>query len=202
MSDLTLFDLFFFGVLVIFALLGLKRGFVTEILGLFAWVGGIIAVNLYFDTGVEFALRFVDSVTAASVISVIAIFLVAFGLLSAVAKALGGRVKNSVIGPLDRLLGLGFGAVKGLLLAVLTWMLLTLVIDVVPGERPDWLADARSGPVLALFAAEVEEFVEARRERSETPDAVDGEAPEEEGYDEEERDALDMLFEEAERLNL
>ena len=43
MDDLTAFDIFFFGSLGVFALLGLVRGFVTEILGLMAWVGGIVA---------------------------------------------------------------------------------------------------------------------------------------------------------------
>lgn len=192
MADLTAFDIFFFAAIGLFALLGLKRGFVTEILGLLAWVGGIIAVNLYFDTGVELASRFIDSTVAASVLSVIALFLLTYFLLSLVAKALGGRVKNSVIGPLDRLLGLGFGAVKGLLLAVLAWMLLTLVFDLAPGDRPDWLADARSGPVLALFAAEVETFVEERRAQS----------AEDSGYEQEERDALDALFEEAQETDI
>lgn len=192
MSDLTAFDIFFFAAIGLFGLLGLKRGFVTEILGLFAWVGGIIAVNLYFDTGVELASRFIDSALAASVLSVIALFLVTYFVLSLIAKALGGRVKNSVIGPLDRLLGLGFGAVKGLLLAVLTWMLLTLIFDLTTGDRPDWLADARSGPVLALFAAEVETFVEERR----------ADSAEDIGYEQDERDALDALFEEAQETGI
>ncbi|MEE4350622.1 MAG: CvpA family protein [Pacificimonas sp.] len=192
MTDLTAFDYVFFFLLGLFALLGLKRGFVTEILGLLAWVGGIIAVNLYFDQALAIISGFIDNATAASVVTVLVLFFVTFGLLKAVAAALGSRVKNSVIGPLDRLLGLGFGAVKGLLLAVLSWMLLTLIFDVVPADRPVWLADARSGPVLALFAEEVEEFVERRR-------AISAEA---EGYEENERDALDALLDQAESVEL
>ena len=184
MSDLTAFDIFFFAAVGLFALAGLKRGFVTEILGLLAWVGGIVAVNMSFDQGRDLALDFLGSPITAALLSVLVLFFGTFVILRVVARALGGRVRKSVVGPLDRLLGLGFGAVKGLLLAVLVWMLASLVFDIAPGARPDWLAEARSGPLLATFAGEVQDFVASRREAR----------AEETGYTEEERDALDALF--------
>ena len=193
MSDLTAFDIFFFAVIGILALLGLKRGFVSEILGLMAWVGGIVAVNLFFEDARRFALGFLDSETAAAVLAVIVLFFAAFLVLRGVASALGGRVKKSVIGPLDRLLGFGFGAVKGLLAVTLAWMLLILIFGFMPGGRPDWLADARSGPVVSMFAVEVRDFV---AEQS----TVFDEEPQETGYDAGERDALDDLFEDAQGM--
>ena len=184
MTDLTAFDIFFFGCLGIFALLGLVRGFVTEILGLMAWVGGIVAVNLFFDRGREAALGLTDSETGAAILSVLALFFGAFIVGKLLARAIGGRVRNSIVGPIDRVLGLGFGAVKGLLLATLVWMLATLIFDMVPGARPDWLAAARSGPLIGTVAHEVRTFVADQRAVGE----------EEAGYDREERSAMDALF--------
>jgi|TARA_R100000501_G_scaffold4652_1_gene9915 membrane protein required for colicin V production len=190
MSDLTAFDIFFFAVLAIFAVLGIMRGFVTEILGLLAWVAGVVAVNLFFDRGRELALGFVDDPTTAAVISVIVIFIGAFAIMRLIAKILGTRVRNSVIGPIDRVLGFGFGAMKGLLLATFAWMLLELAFDMVPGdERPEWLAQARSGPLLGVLGHEVQDFVATRRESAAIEDA--------EGYSDQERDALDALLEAA-----
>lgn len=187
MENLTAFDIFFFAVIGILALLGLKRGFVGEVLGLFAWVGGIVAVNIFFDRGESVtADLFGDGVTA-SVAAVIGIFLVVFFALKLVSSMISRRVKQSVIGPLDRILGLGFGAVKGLLLATLAWMLLTLVFDMAPGPRPEWLAQARSASVVQMFAGQVREFVEDRRERGNA----------ETGYQEEQRGDMDALVEEA-----
>ncbi|MGB3723483.1 MAG: CvpA family protein, partial [Pacificimonas sp.] len=140
-----------------------------------------------FDQGRDVALGLVDSPTTAAVFAVIVIFLVTFAAGKLLAAALGSRVKNSIIGPLDRVLGFGFGALKGLLLAVLAWMLLTLVFDVVPGDDPEWLDASRSGPLLDILGHEVSDFVASRRE-----DSAIGES---DGYSEDERDAMDALFE-------
>ena len=184
MENLTAFDIFFFAAVGILALLGLRRGFVGEVLGLFAWVGGIVAVNIFFAEGEAFAAGlFGDGVTA-SVATVLGVFLVTFAILRLVGNMIAHRVKQSVIGPIDRVLGFGFGAVKGLLVATLAWMLLTLVFDLAPGQRPDWLVRARSGPVVQMFAGEVRQFVEERR----------AERARETGYDEEQRDDMDALF--------
>lgn len=188
MSDLTAFDIYFFAAVGLFAVLGFLRGFVSEILAILAWVGGIIAVNMFFDQGREIALDYVDGETTAAVLSVAVLFGGVFIVGKLLARILGGRVKNSIVGPLDRVLGLGFGALKGLLLATLTWMLLQLFFDVAPADRPDWLADARSGPLLGVLSHEVEEFVDERRDRR----AEGGDVPQ--GYTDAEREALDSLL--------
>ncbi|MGB7404796.1 MAG: CvpA family protein [Pacificimonas sp.] len=185
MSDLTAFDIGFLGAIGLFAILGLARGFVVEVLSLLAWVAGIFAVNVYFDEGRELALGFVDSPVTAATMSVIGLFLAAFIVVRLFSRLIGSRVKDSIIGPIDRVLGLGFGAAKGLMLAVLAWMLLTLAFDVLPGDRPEWLADARAAPLLSALAHEVQDFVAERRER----EAIDAAA----GYSDEQRDALDAL---------
>ncbi|MBV7255532.1 CvpA family protein [Pacificimonas sp. WHA3] len=193
MSDLTAFDIYFFAAIGLLAILGFMRGFVSEILSILAWVAGIIAVNMFFDQGREKALDYVDSETTAAVLSVAVLFGGVFILGKLLAKALGGRVKNSIVGPLDRVLGFGFGAVKGLLLTTLTWMLLQLLYDVVPADRPEWFADSRSGPLLGVLSHEVQDFVEDRREMRAEEDAARNAAPE--GYTDEERGALEALLE-------
>src|SRR3546814_6731501 len=65
--------------------------------------------------------------------------------------ALGRRTRNSIVGPVDRALGFGFGALKGLILASLLFLLAVLVLDTTgggPTERPDWLTQSRSYPLL------------------------------------------------------
>ncbi|MEO0500539.1 MAG: CvpA family protein [Pseudomonadota bacterium] len=189
MDDLTAFDILFFAAIGLFGILGFARGFVSEVLALFAWVAAIVAVNLFFDEGREMALDFVSDETTAAVLSVLALFVGTFFIGRLLARALGGRVRNSVIGPIDRILGLGFGAAKGLLLAALAWMLLTLTFDIVPGERPAWLADARAGPLLSVLAHEVSDFVADRREDRAIREAA--------GYTDEERGAFDDLLDRA-----
>src|SRR3546814_20142379 len=45
-----------------------------------------------------------------------------------VANALGRRTRNSIVGPVDRALGFGFGALTGLILASLLFLLAVLVL--------------------------------------------------------------------------
>lgn len=189
MSDLTTFDLLVLAAVGLFAALGLMRGFVTEILTLLSWVAGFIAVNLFFDEGRAAAETVVGDGAAAAIFAVLGLFFGVFLIGKLLSRLIGGRVKNSVIGPVDRVLGMGFGAVKGLLLSALVWAVLSLAFDVAVSreDRPLWLADSKAAPVLGLVVAEVEDFIEARRQ---------GRA-EEEGYDRRDRDALDALFENA-----
>ena len=64
-------------------------------------------------------------------------------------------------GPIDRLLGLGFGAAKGVLAAALIFLMTNLVFDTIdPGEpSPDWLAKARTAPTLAMISKTLVDFV-------------------------------------------
>ena len=78
----------------------------------------------------------------------------------------GKGVRTSIIGPVDRALGFGFGALKGLILASLLYLLLVLVTDTFgggPRERPDWVTQARTYPLLNATSGSIAEFVERRR---------------------------------------
>src|SRR3546814_15583650 len=86
-----------------------------------------------------------------------------------VANALGRRTRNSIVGPVDRALGFGFGALKGLILASLLFLLAVLVLDTTgggPTERPDWPPQSRSYPLLHATSASIADLVDRRRHRS------------------------------------
>jgi len=82
------------------------------------------------------------------------------------ARAMGRRTKQSILGPLDRAMGFGFGALKGLILASLAFLLLVLVYDTIDGgpkQRPTWLTKSRTYPLLNATSAFVADFVAKRR---------------------------------------
>jgi membrane protein required for colicin V production len=81
-------------------------------------------------------------------------------------RNVGRRVRSSVVGPVDRLLGAGFGALKGLIGATLLYLLVSLVYDTIWGraaERPEWIAQARTYPLLQSSGDTIVDLVEARR---------------------------------------
>ncbi|MDB5706749.1 MAG: colicin production protein [Sphingomonas bacterium] len=148
------------------AVLGLLRGFVTEILSLFAWVAIVFALKL-FHTPLAHALSgSVGTVTGAAVLSFAIITGITWFAGRAVANALGSRTRDSILGPVDRALGFGFGALKGLILASLGFLLVVLMTDTVrggPTHRPEWLTTARTYPLLNATSASIADFVDRRR---------------------------------------
>ena len=155
------------------AVLGGLRGFTSEVLSLAAWIAVIFALKLLHDPATQLLEEPVGTHAGAAVLS--------FGLIAVVvlvggkilANAIGGSAKRSVLGPIDRLLGFGFGAVKGLIAATLAFLLFNLGYDTLYGtraDRPDWLATSRTYPLLNASGRAIVDFVAARRRLQATED--------------------------------
>jgi membrane protein required for colicin V production len=208
MNALTAFDIVVSLIVVLAALAGLARGFVGEIVSLLAWVAGIVAVRFFYTPVKAIAERYTGTESGSAILALVVIFLVAFILVRVVGGKLSAGTKASIIGPIDRVLGLGFGAVKGVLGAALLFLLINLTFDTIdPGEpSPDWIASARTAPTLAMVSKALVDFVEERRRVS--PDSAENADPHNglgippaqgEGYDRQERSALDKLLDEQEK---
>jgi len=133
---------------------GLLRGFTQEALSLAGWIGAIVVVRLFHQDLTMWLGPRVGGDAAGAIVGFLLLF---FGTVLAarlIAGAAGGLAKRSVLGPMDRVLGLGFGAVKGVILASVLFLLAefgTGMFD--PGRQsPAWLIQSRSAPVLRLAA--------------------------------------------------
>lgn len=156
------------------AILGLLRGFVQETLSLIAWVLGIFAIRLFHASVADLLTAFVGSESGAAILAFILVFGVTFGLGKLLAHAIGKRTRQSILGPVDRVLGGGFGAVKGLIGATLAFLAFSLIYDTFYGSgarRPDWLSDARTFPLLNASGEAISEWVADRQ--AQPPVAVD-----------------------------
>jgi membrane protein required for colicin V production len=106
---------------------------------------------------------------AAAVLAFAILFLPSFLGVKLVARSLGGRTRrHAVLGPVDRVLGGGFGALKGLLGATLFFLLANLATDMVYGpqaDRPEWMTKSRTYPLLQASGRSIVDWVEARRPR-------------------------------------
>ncbi|MBA2771031.1 MAG: CvpA family protein [Pseudomonadota bacterium] len=159
-------DIFVILVLVGGAAVGFVRGFVYEFLSLLAWVAGIAAIKL-FHTQLSGGLTSVVGGTAsAAVLAFALLFVPTFVLVKLLARSVGKRTRRSLVGPVDRVLGGGFGLVKGLLAATLFFLFANLSTDLVYGpqaERPSWMTNSRTYPLLNASGRAIVDWVEARR---------------------------------------
>ncbi|MEI9852678.1 MAG: CvpA family protein [Sphingomonas sp.] len=148
------------------AVFGVMRGFVTEALSLLAFVLIVIALKLFHSPLSEALAGPVGTTQGAAVLAfVILVGVTYFGGRMA-ARAIGSRARSGFLGPIDRALGLGFGALKGLILASLGFLLLMLVIDTVsggPSRRPEWVTGSITYPLLNWTSAGIADFVDRRR---------------------------------------
>lgn len=159
-------------------LLGGLRGFVAEMIALASWVVAIAALKIL-HTPLTGALETtVGTWAGAAVLAFALIFGIVFITGKLLAWKLGGAAKKSVIGPVDRVLGAGFGALKGLIVATLLYLAANLVYDIWSGRasvRPAWMTDSRTYPLLNASGRAIVDFVEWRRgpaPAAETEDAA------------------------------
>jgi membrane protein required for colicin V production len=166
----TALDVFVFLLLIGGGAIGVVRGFVHEVISLFAWIVGVAMLKLFHGqlwTGIENSFHV--SSAAAAVLAFAILFVPSFLIVKLVARSLGGKTRrHAVLGPVDRVLGGGFGALKGLLGATLFFLLANLATDMVYGpqaDRPQWMTKSRTYPLLNASGRSIVDWVEARRHR-------------------------------------
>jgi membrane protein required for colicin V production len=150
------------------ALIGFVRGFVHEVLSLLAWIVALAMLKLFHTQLTAGLTDFVGTQAGAAVLAFALLFLPTFVLVKLLARSLGGKTRRSLLGPIDRVLGGGFGMLKGLIGATLFFLLANLATDLIYGpqaERPAWMTQSRTYPLLNASSRAVVDWVETRRLR-------------------------------------
>jgi membrane protein required for colicin V production len=151
---------------------GLSNGFVSEALSLIAWILAIAAVKLFHTPIAELLTIPVGTEAGASVLAFAIVFGLTFMIGRAVAGRLGKMSKASALGSFDRILGAGFGALKGLIGASLIFLFASLLYDTVYGgksQRPEWMTASKTYPLLNATSGALVSLVEERRKNGGAP---------------------------------
>jgi membrane protein required for colicin V production len=139
--SLTLFDIIVIVVVLVSALLAMVRGFVREVLSVASWVIAAVAAYYVYPAlkDVIYPSPITDE-TLATIIAIGVIFIIVLIIATYITMRIADYVIDSRVGAIDRILGLLFGAARGLLLLVIAF---TLFIWLVP-EQPTWISGAQS----------------------------------------------------------
>ncbi|HYD12129.1 MAG TPA: CvpA family protein [Allosphingosinicella sp.] len=142
---------------------GWLRGFVAEVLSLFAWFLAILALRVLHPPLSDALEGPIGTVSGAAVLAFIIIFGLVFVGGKFASRRVGGRVRNSIVGPLDRVLGAAFGALKGLIGVTILFMILNIVYSFSfmggAGGRPEWMTNAATYGLLKATSGTVSGFV-------------------------------------------
>lgn len=172
---MTGFDFIVLGIVAIAAVGGFMRGFVQEVFSLAAWVLAAFAIR-YLHTPLTAALAgYMGYGVSTAILAFALLLLIPYAAMKVIANNLGSAARNSPLGPIDRVLGFGFGGLKGVVVVVIAFSLLVLGYDTVwgLGGRPTWITTARSYDLVDGGSRSLVEIIAERRAqvRAEQPAA-------------------------------
>lgn len=141
-------DLVVLAVVVLSGLVAFMRGFVREFLGIGAWLVAAFVASPYgaFPYVQPWMRQQFTDPTTADIVAMAGVFLIILIILSMLARGISDAVQYSVLGGLDRTLGLVFGLARGALLLIVAYILAGHVIAV--DQWPPPVLAARSLPTI------------------------------------------------------
>lgn len=164
---MTGFDIIVLLIVGVGAVGGFMRGFVQEVLSIAAWILAIFAIH-YLHTDMTVAiLDFMGSPITASIFAFALLLLIPYAAMKLIARIAGRSARQSILGPVDRVLGFAFGALKGVIIVVIGFSLLVLGYDSIwgPTGRPVWIAEARTYQLVDSGSRAMVQLIEERRSR-------------------------------------
>src|SRR4051794_40567281 len=120
---MTWVDLAVFGFLLISGLLAFVRGLVREILGIGAWIGSLAPAFFALPTMRDIVRGWIPTPEWVDPVSFIVVFIVSLIVLMLIARAIGGVVRRSALGGVDRTLGLLFGIARGAAVVIVAYII-------------------------------------------------------------------------------
>lgn len=164
---MTGFDIIVLVVVGVAAIGGFMRGLVQEVLSLAAWILAIFAIRFLHTDMTEFLSQYIGTPSGAAMLAFAILLLIPYVAMKLIAGRMGVASRNSAIGPFDRVLGFGFGTVKGVIVVVIAFSLVVLGYDTAwgPKGRPDWIKEARTYPSVNAASEAMVQLIKMRRAR-------------------------------------
>ena len=137
------------GIIALSALFSILRGFVKEVLSLLGWVSAFFIAKIYYVSGAEWLTGSIESDMARHVVAWILLFLLTLIGFAILNKLIAQVISQSGLSAIDRILGMVFGALRGVLVITLVVVLMRQFTAV---ETESWWASSTVLPHIALLA--------------------------------------------------
>ncbi|MBO6608340.1 CvpA family protein [Altererythrobacter sp.] len=161
------FDIIVLIIVGVAAVGGFLRGLVQEVLSLAAWALAAAAIYYLHTPLTEALYEYLDVEPATSILAFALLLLIPYAAMKVIANNVGEASRNSILGPIDRVLGFGFGVIKGALIMVFAFSVIALGFDSMWGYkgRPVWITTARTYPVIDSASSDLVNIIAERREK-------------------------------------
>jgi len=121
-NNINLLDIILFIGIFVSLIIGYTRGFIKEILSIINWLlAAWIAFNYYSDLK-TITINFIKSNIIADAIAFGILFLLSIITLTILSNFISKNIKNSLLAPLDRIIGMIFGIIRAILLIIVLFI--------------------------------------------------------------------------------
>jgi membrane protein required for colicin V production len=160
-------DIIILVIVAVAAIGGFLRGLVQEVLSLASWIFAALAVHFLHPALTPAISNFLNSERLTPVFAFVLLLLIPYAAMKLIAANVSEASDGAILGPIDRVLGFGFGAVKGALIAVFAFSVLVLGFDDGWGYkgRPTWITTARTYSAADAFSRDLVPMIAIRREQ-------------------------------------
>ncbi|MBY7649264.1 MAG: colicin V production protein [Candidatus Liberibacter europaeus] len=147
--SVTYFDILFLIVIVISAILAMARGILVELISLTNWIGAAIITYYLYPLFLRYTSTYFVNKQMALLSTIVPLFLIILTIISLILRIITTPIRiKSVF--LDKILGLLFGAVRGLLLLVIATSFWDIIVS--DNKTPDWIQNSKSKIILNNMA--------------------------------------------------
>jgi membrane protein required for colicin V production len=115
--------------------LSLLRGFVKEALSLVSWIAATFVAIVFHERLAAIFARWIDTPSIRTVLAYIALFVLTLLVGAIISWLLQQFIEGAGLGWFDRLLGVGFGAARGLLIVLALVVLLPMALPEMRGDN-------------------------------------------------------------------
>ena len=169
---ITLLDGVLVGFTLVSAMLAMVRGFSREVLSIASWIAAAAAAFFFYKPVLPFVQPYIDNSQLAIAAAAGAVFVVALIVVSLITMKIADLIIDSRIGALDRTLGFLYGAARGVLVVAVALLFFDWLVGT---QRPAWITDAKSRPMLERIGDWLEGMLPADPENSILKKIIPGE---------------------------
>jgi membrane protein required for colicin V production len=163
---MTGLDYIFLFIISVAGIGGFLRGLAQEVFSLASWFLAVFAIHFLHLPLTSAFMGYRDGETSSALLAFALLLLVPYAAMKVIVNNVSKASESPILGPIDRVLGFGFGAVKGVLVGLFAFSLLVLGYDDAWGYRgrPTWIVTARSYPTVDTFSRELVPLIAINRE--------------------------------------
>jgi len=157
MTDINNLDVVILILVGISGLIALSRGLIKEVLSIIGWVLSALAVVWLLPFFTKITSQYIDSGLISGIVSAIFILILFMVIWIIVTDNMVGKIRNSKLSGIDRVLGLFFGIMRAFLLIILINILVSWCIP--ENHQPEFMQKSKYFKIAGNFAKPIENLI-------------------------------------------